>query len=131
MPKKAVGESHVSACVVHHTQATIHTLEHEFSTACTHTHECGYGFHVGVGTGRHDVTHGLPMMNTRAGGAGGAVRAGMAIFVRNWQWPMPATPAQPASQSHVILLMPIQVVTHSQLQLSHSPYHTHMSIIRR
>jgi len=32
--------------------------------AGTHTHECGYGFHVGMGVGWHDVTHGLPTMNT-------------------------------------------------------------------
>ena len=33
--------------------------------ASTHTHECGYGFHVGMGVGWHDVTHGLPTMNTK------------------------------------------------------------------
>ena len=30
----------------------------------TYTYERGYGFHVGVGTGQHNVTYGLPVTNT-------------------------------------------------------------------
>jgi len=33
MPEKAVGESHMSACAVRRTQATIRVLEREFSTS--------------------------------------------------------------------------------------------------
>src|ERR1700674_695941 len=31
---------------------------------CTHTHKHGCGFHVGMGVGRHRVTHGIPMTCT-------------------------------------------------------------------
>ena len=41
----------------------------------TRTHECGYGFYAGTGTGGPRFTHGLPVTNTQSWSLGGGILA--------------------------------------------------------
>jgi hypothetical protein len=51
--------------IIYYYETTYNQLEPVPVPSCTHTHECGYGFYTGVGTGQGRVTHGLPVTCTR------------------------------------------------------------------